>query len=404
MSTPVAVVEPPVADAAELIPEASQYVYKRFKEELPDGFYFHTYLHTTDVVRAAQKIGAKSGLSSHEVSLLTLAAWFHDVGFIRSSKDHESASAEIAREYLEARGLPDDEIDHVESLIISTRVSQEPETLAERVLHDADLAHLGKSKRFFAYAQRLRKEYEEQRGKPYTELEWQEIQLDFLTKTSFKTAYAQKRLGPGLNNNLKQVRQIVGNLLDADKPVPYVGSSGQTPSRGVQTMFRAIYRNHINLSSIADSKASLMISVNAILMSIIVSFISTQMDAHPILLVPSAIMLVTSLVAIVFAIMSARPKVTSQKLSLQDVRHKKSNILFFGTFANLNARDFRVGLKSIMEDTDALYDSMINDLHGLGSVLQKKYQLLWISFTVFMIGLILTVVAFLVLLVWPNMV
>ena len=387
----------PNVHTSDVIPEASQYVYRLLKEDLPDDIYFHTYLHTSDVVRAATRIGEGSGISQKELSLLTLAAWFHDVGFVRGASDHEQSSVEIASEFLSDKGLSRQDIHLVSELILSTNVTREPETELERILHDADIAHIGKEKRFFVYAERLRKESEVQRGKPYTELEWQEIQLDFLTRTKFKTEYARKRYARGLENNLKRTRQMVGNLLDARKPVPQIGAGAQAPGRGIETMFRSAYRNHINLSSIADSKANIMISVNAILMSIIVSFVSTRLDADPLLLVPSAILLVTSLTAIVFAIMSARPKVTSETLTLEDVRSKETNILFFGTFSNLDAEDFRVGLKSIMQDWDALYDSMIHDLYGLGRVLQKKYRLLWISFTVFMVGLVCTVAAFLVL-------
>jgi len=161
-------------------------------------------------------------------------------------------------------------------------------------------------------------------------------------------------------------------------------------------MFRTAYRNHINLSQIADSKANIMISINAILMSIIVSFVSTRLTdaANVWLLVPAVTMLMTSLVAIIFAILGTRPKVTSEVFSLEDVRRNRANILFFGNFVNMSRSEFAVGMREIMADWDMLYDSMIHDLYSLGLVLQKKYRLLWFSYSVFMVGLILTVVLF----------
>ncbi|HEX9659523.1 MAG TPA: hypothetical protein VGA18_04445, partial [Rhodothermales bacterium] len=90
----------PNEHASDVIPEASQYVYGLLKEDLPDDIYFHTYLHTSDVVRAARRIGESSGISQKELSLLTLAAWFHDVGFVRGASDHELSSVEIASEFL----------------------------------------------------------------------------------------------------------------------------------------------------------------------------------------------------------------------------------------------------------------------------------------------------------------
>jgi len=47
------------------------------------------------------------------------------------------------------------------------------------------------------------------------------------------------------------------------------------PGRGVETMYRSAYRNHINLSSIADNKANMMISINTIIMSLIIAVIGS---------------------------------------------------------------------------------------------------------------------------------
>ena len=159
-------------------------------------------------------------------------------------------------------------------------------------------------------------------------------------------------------------------------------------------MFRSAYRNHINLSSIADSKANIMISINAILMSIIISYVGSRIGTQPWMLVPSATILVTSLIAITFAILSARPKVTSDEPTLQEVREKRANLLFFGNFVRMPQDQFLKGIHELMEEGDMVYDQMALDLYGLGLVLQRKYRLLWISYTVFMAGLALSVVLF----------
>ena len=161
-------------------------------------------------------------------------------------------------------------------------------------------------------------------------------------------------------------------------------------------MFRTAFRNHMDLSSIADSKANLMISVNAILLSVLISFVSARMHTNPWLIIPSAAMLLTCLSAGTFAILSARPKVTSNPLTLDDIRRNKANILFFGNFTRLPLDDFRTGIHDLMTDADSLYDNMIGDLYSLGHVLRKKYRLLWLSYSIFMGGLILSVVLFFV--------
>ena len=48
----------------------------------------------------------------------------------------------------------------------------------------------------------------------------------------------------------------------------------------------------------------------------------------------------------------------------------------------------------MMKDKDYLYDNMIMDFYYLGHVLGQKYQRLRICYTIFMYGLIISVVDF----------
>ena len=385
-----------VSPADLLIARTSSHVYELFKERLPEEITYHSYGHTLETARAAEKIGRKEGLKNGELHLVLLAAWMHDIGFIEGGDDHEQRSAAMAREFLEGEGQSEDKIREVERLILSTHRDHEPLDLSEKVLHDADIVHIGKRKKFFRLSERLRREWEQRQGREYSEQEWTELQLKFLTTTSFKTAYARKRYGDTRLENLETVQKRLAELLNSS--VRTKKEITKTPSRGVETMFRTAYRNHINLSQIADSKANIMISINAILMSIIISFVSTRLqDPGSVwLLVPSVSMLLTSLAAIIFAILGTRPKVTSEVFTLEDVRRNRANILFFGNFVNMSPDEFTMGMREIMDDWDKLYDSMIHDLYSLGQVLQKKYRLLWFSYSVFMGGLILTVGLFVI--------
>lgn len=76
------------------------------------------------------------------------------------------------------------------------------------------------------------------------------------------------------------------------------------------------------------------------------------------------------------------------------MHNKKSNLLFFGNFYNMKLEDFSWGMKSLMEDQEYLYDSMIKDFYNLGQVLGVKYKHLRMCYTIFMSGLIISVVSF----------
>lgn len=164
--------------------------------------------------------------------------------------------------------------------------------------------------------------------------------------------------------------------------------------RGVSDMFRTSYRTHIELSAIADNKSNIMISINGIIISIIIASISPKIDSNPWLLIPTSILLVTCMIALVYSVLAARPRVSKEEVSLEDVRSNRSNILFFGNFNKLNREDYVTGMEELMTDSERLYDTMARDLYGLGSVLSEKYRLIRIAYNVFMVGLVLSVSSF----------
>ncbi len=169
--------------------------------------------------------------------------------------------------------------------------------------------------------------------------------------------------------------------------------------RGVSDMFRTSYRTHMDLSAIADNKSNIMISINGIIISIIIASISPKIDSNPWLLLPTSVLLVTCLASMIYAVLSARPRVSKEKVTLEDVRANRANILFFGNFYTLPRSDYVEGMEELMMDSERLYDNMARDLHGLGVVLAKKYRLLRVAYNIFMVGLVLSVTSFMIVFV-----
>ena len=179
---------------------------------------------------------------------------------------------------------------------------------------------------------------------------------------------------------------------------------GPGTTRGVETMFRAAYRVQMELTALADNKANMMISINGIIISIIIAAVSPKLDTNPWLILPSTVFLVGTLVSIVFAILAARPRVSTQPITLQDLAHSQGNILFFGNFANLSRDHFQQGMLELMEDRLIMYETMIDNIYDIGVVLKKKFALLKVAYTSFMLALLLGVFSFLgvFLLVLPK--
>ena len=194
----------------------------------------------------------------------------------------------------------------------------------------------------------------------------------------------------------KSVDKLESDIKENKKKKKEKEIRANLPEKGVETMFRVTLRNHIKLSDIADTKANILLSVNAIIISIALGNLIPRLDnpSNSHLIWPAVILIFSSVVTIICAIQSTRPKVTEGKFTREDVKEKKVNLLFFGNFHQVPLNEFTWAMKEVMQDKEYLYNSMIKDLYFLGVVLSKKYKLLRITYTVFTIGLTVSVTAF----------
>lgn len=387
---------------SDLLAKAQEFVFTLFKEKLSPKFLYHNYKHTLEVVGACQDIAGWYKLEKEQLEIILLAAWFHDTGYAVAYDGHEDKSIEIARDFLTAQGCESGKIDAVCNLILSTSVSRKPASVIEEIIHDADYITMGK-KSFFERAELLRIEWEVFLKRFYTDSEWAKLQLEFLLNNTFYTEFALKEWGAQRGKNIEAQRRFLDKLKSTEvKRSERTGKEGK-PGRGVETMYRATYRNHIELSAIADSKANMMISINTIIMSVIISVFGSgvtfigggNFDSMRFAL-PMCTLLLTSLSSVIFAVLSAKPNVTQRKKEGEPVPDKKSSLLFFGNFSEMQLDNFVQEMNTLKGNEGDLYNSMSIDIYYLGKVLRQKYRLLRISYLVFMAGLILSVLVFMV--------
>jgi len=166
-------------------------------------------------------------------------------------------------------------------------------------------------------------------------------------------------------------------------------------SKGVETLYRVAYRTHIDLSSLADGKANMMIGINGIILSAILASLASKLDSNPWLMIPMTAMLLTTLVSIVFAVLAARPRVPKSTATLGDFRSGSTNLLFFANFTRISESEFVDEMMHLIRQDDEIYKNMSKDIYGLGSVLTRKFTLLRNSYTCFMIGIVISTILFL---------
>ncbi len=167
------------------IKDLEQEVINLLKEKLSPFYYYHCVDHTIDVVNEATRIAIQEGVSETDRNLIIIAALFHDTGFIVSHKDHELRSCEIARKYLQNSLLSSIEIETVCAAIMATTMQHQPTSIIEEILCDADLAYLGRED-FFLIGNRLFLEIKH-RQPTLSDKDWNELQINFLTKHRYYT-------------------------------------------------------------------------------------------------------------------------------------------------------------------------------------------------------------------------
>ncbi|MBB3696982.1 HD domain-containing protein [Flammeovirga yaeyamensis] len=376
-------------------------VEKYAKENITD-LQFHNLEHTQNVVNAVREIAKAENVDEDQIILLEIAAWFHDTGYTCSDcSNHEIKGVDIAKDYLKDKVSPE-ELDTISNCIMATRIPQTPRNLLEQIMCDADLSHLGTSS-FEEYSEALRKERSEvaEQGQ-ITESQWLVMNLHFLAEHRYFTNYAREHFQPKKVENINKIKSNMSALMDdasqekekkkdkkkkkePKKPAEF------KPRRDIETLHRVLARNQLGLSSIADRKASILLSINSIITSFTIGYLFRKIEELPQLLIPSTILAITGLVSVILAVLATRPNVSNNTKKKRDL-----NLLFFGDFVELNLNDYQSMLKDKTKDPQMIYDLMAKDSYYLGNVLDKKYRKVRLAFNFFMFGITVSVLSFII--------
>lgn len=374
-----------------LIDRAENVVYNLFqenKQQLP----YHNFDNTLRVVNYTKKLAEAMEINDADTEALIIAAYFHDVAYQSDAENHEDLSADRCAQYLESEKKDAAFIDKVKAIILSTDQDKTIRTDLDKILNDAINGHLS-NKDFANYSDLLRREKAIVDNEHIETEDWAERNIQYIQKHRFYTTYAKENWQP-----LKE--KILFSLYKDKDKKQAKKTKNEIPEKGIETAFRVALKNHMKLSDIADAKANILLSVNAIIISVALSTLIPKLDnpsnAH--LIWPAISLIGFSVVAIIFSIFSTRPKVTKGTFSREDIKKRKVNLLFFGNFHSVSLDDFKHGMHAMMEDKEYLYDSLISDLYFLGKVLHKKYNLLRITYNIFLVGLLISITVFAVML------
>jgi HD superfamily phosphodiesterase len=386
----------------DIITAAEDYVRHIFEEKIPSNIYmYHNWVHTCQVRDEVLLLARQAGVSNGDLEILNLATLFHDVGFSEAYSGHEDHSIRIAKEFLTSVHYPSEKMKVIEALINATRVDVKPKTNLESLIKDADTSSLGKS-HFHIYTNSLRKELNTLQNAVLSKRDWAKTNLRFLDEHEYYSDVANERYALMKSENKKLLAAELAQMeTDHDqkdgkvKKAPVERNTIAT-NKSAQTQFKTALRNHIDLSSIADNKANIMLSVNALIITFALPLLGKEIAVNRMLLFPTMMLLSVCVVSMIFATLATRPIPMKGYSSMESILAKKSNLFFFGNYYRMSFDEYEKGMNATIADDDILDTTIMRDLFFLGRTLGFKYAHLRKCYTIFMYGIITTVIAFVI--------
>lgn len=397
----------------ELLKKVAEHVTLLYVEHHGERLAYHNQAHVTRTLDIVKKIAAWHKLDERSHFIVCAAAWFHTIAYLYPGvEDHERKSAEMAGDFLKNLSVDETTVTEVKNAILATRIPQMPVTLTEKILCDAELFNLG-TPAFKKYNNRLRKEYETRTGK-IKGSEWRARTIALLESHQYHTDYCRLLLDETKAENLEQLKQRqeeetppdaetasgnistakakdLGQNLDENKQ-----NRPRRPNRGVETMFRVAFASHQKLSALADNKAHIMISVNSIIISVTIGLVLNNFSADSYFIIPTVILLLVNVLTIIFSVLATRPKIHNGFFTKEQLEQKRVNLLFYGSFYKMKHNDYQKAMRGMMENSDFLYDTMIKDIYWQGVVMGRKFRLLHNSYNIFMYGIAIAVIAYVI--------
>ncbi len=398
----------------EALKKTEDYVNLYYSEHAQADLFYHNQSNMKELVDNAKKMAYHYQLDDRLFFIVSAAAFFHDMGhLIKNESAYELKSAGLAETFLTSIGADKEDVEAIKKCITATIMPQKPDTLSEKIICDVDTFYFGSS--YFKEKTKSLKKESEAAGKGKIDgVVWRATIISTLEGHQYYTDYCQLLLDKTKAENLDGLKNRQEEKLNKANPddvltetpdelkaavsvddgkVPKVKKKDK-PVRGIETMFRISSSNNVRVSAMADNKAHIMISVNSIIISVVLGLVIKNLDENQQLIVPTMMLLAVNISTIIYAVLATRPKATTGVFTKEQVEKKSVNLLFYGSFYNMNFKEYDEGIRAMMSDSEFLYGSLTKDIFWQGKVLGRKFRLLRISYTIFLYGMITAVAAY----------
>ncbi len=346
---------------------------------------------TRKMLKAAQRLADEVELPADDRYILELAVVFTNAGYSESLHNPYFHSSKVAKAYMSAEKFAEKTIERVSQCLNTNLPEAKPRDLTEEVYQDVRASLYADKKYVKKTLPKIQAEEQIEARNPIKSAEWLREHRAELKEIEFNTEPAQELYEKRLKKNLKKIKKL---RKKKEKGI----SKYEAPidkSKSAQVILKTALRNHIDLTNIADGKSNIMLSINAIIITIAAPLLTRYIADNGYLIIPMTVLIITCVTSIIFAALATRPIKMDGETNIDKVMDRPgSNLFFFGNFFNVPLLDYQRGMKQVLRDTEVLERSIINDLYFLGLALGKKFNLLRVCYLVFMVGIACSVLAY----------
>lgn len=383
----------------ELFKKASDYVENFYKSRGVSSLTYHNYHHTLSLLKRANGLFEAEKISAKDSAVVKMAILFSNTGYVINYEKPFEGSAKSLEDFSQIEDIEISLIDDAKECIRAICFNS-PENELQEITSDIYFSNYGK-KRYSKNSLLLKNEIASISGEEMNNDEWLQFQIDNFTKHSFYSKYAHQEWDSRKRKNLASLLKDQNKgVLTAHKEKMKAKFKQQfkneSPERGIQTLYRVALRNHIKLSDIADTKANILLSVNAIIISLVLANLISKLNQpdNRFMILPTIIFVACSVLSMIMSIKATQPNITKNDFSQKDLDNKKVNLAFFGNFHQMELDKYQEAFKHLIEKKEDVYNVLTKDLYFLGAVLNTKYRLLRFTYWVFMSGIVISIIAF----------
>jgi hypothetical protein len=162
----------------------------------------------------------------------------------------------------------------------------------------------------------------------------------------------------------------------------------QKNSKLAPTFLRNALRSNLDLTSLADTKAGILISINGFILTVSVTA-SGFVVQNGMMTYAFISIILTSLGSIIFAVLAVKPRRKDKLVHKAELKDYRS-LLYYQDMADLSPKEYKKEMNEVLKDTEESTDEMITHLHILGAEIKKKYFWLTQAYRYFSVGLVVS--------------